>query len=244
MITMAGQKRELPEKLATLSDWLEQGKITRTQYDELLKRLMALEEGSKTRQEALASYPESPHPHLSVGKPPKQKKSANSNLLQYAPGLVVIAVVGYYFFTGPTTSENQIAEAPTQKTVEQVPEFDAQLYRELSTKQAIAVCRATIAVLMGRDVNIIKGHSLGNGVIHTDYKRPDDGKRWQARCKFEGNRVIWASYDAFGPGTGAGRWRNEPEDAMITFSLEDNGIRIAEDFGGADKIIETINVTY
>src|SRR3546814_1611190 len=54
---------------------------------------------------------------------------------------------------------------------------------ELASKYPVQSCKAAIAVIMGRDPKTMNGRKLGDGMIHVSYRRPDDGKRWEARCE-------------------------------------------------------------
>lgn len=52
------------------------------------------------------------------------------------------------------------------------------------------------------------------------YVREDDLQRFVYRCKFNGNRVIWAGY--FDDEGSWGRWRDSPEfdDALTKFEVQ------------------------
>lgn len=85
---------------------------------------------------------------------------------------------------------------------------------DLAPFNAGHLCRATIAVLMGRDVGIIRVDGERAGIANVSYVRPDDGTLWGYRCKLEGNRIIWATID--------GRWRDRSVhswDELIAFGI-------------------------
>src|SRR3546814_6137623 len=64
---------------------------------------------------------------------------------------------------------------------------------------------------------------LGDGMIHVSYRRPDDGKRWEARCEMVGdNQLRWAAFNAFGDGQ-MGRWRSEDR---IDISIADGKMKV------------------
>jgi hypothetical protein len=84
------------------------------------------------------------------------------------------------------------------------------------------ICRATIGAVMGRDPKIIKVSSVDSGIVHVSYSRPDDGTLWEQRCRFEGQKVIWA--------TKAGRWRELPVDEVITYSVTGASLTISQKF--------------
>lgn len=89
----------------------------------------------------------------------------------------------------------------------------------LSAADLGRVCRATIGALNGRDPGIIQVTSVENDMAYVSYVRPDDGKVWKSRCRVDGDRVLWVAMDLSGPGSGPGRWRNDPEDEMITYAI-------------------------
>lgn len=73
----------------------------------------------------------------------------------------------------------------------------------------VQACKATLAVMNSHDAKIFKGYSFDDVTAHVSWVRPDDGKRWQARCEMvDDNHIRWAAFDAFGDGK-QGRWRDE-----------------------------------
>ena len=104
------------------------------------------------------------------------------------------------------------------------------------------VCRAAIAAINGRDPAIIKVDKIEGGIAYVSYKRPDDGKKWKNRCRLEGKKVIWAAVDLDGPGSGPGRWRNDPADEVITYSIDGDSITITQTFSDGSDMSETVQV--
>ncbi|WP_036532487.1 hypothetical protein [Neosynechococcus sphagnicola] len=51
------------------------------------------------------------------------------------------------------------------------------------------ICKAGIAVLMGRNPAIMKVAKTQGNVIHLSYVRQDDRKKFSYRCKVEGSQV-------------------------------------------------------
>lgn len=82
------------------------------------------------------------------------------------------------------------------------------------------ICRATVAAVMGRPPSIVQVDRTIGEVVYVTYLRPDDGTRWNNRCKFEGSKVVWA--------TDVGRWRTHPDEAEITFSANASTLTITE----------------
>lgn len=109
----------------------------------------------------------------------------------------------------------------------------------LSDEQFSFVCRAIIATLMGRELEIISVDDVQNGVagriVYLSYIRPNDGTLWKNRCMLEGGRVIWSTVDAFGPNTGFGRWRNDPVDPILTFTQSGSEVEILESYSDGSQ---------
>lgn len=82
------------------------------------------------------------------------------------------------------------------------------------------ICIAAIALTMSKDVSIATADAAKGGVSHLSYVRKSDGKKWEYRCKLDGNKVIW--------GTKTGRWRTEAYDAKLTFSVKGRKVDILE----------------
>jgi hypothetical protein len=91
----------------------------------------------------------------------------------------------------------------------------------ISAKDMGRVCRASIGAIMGRNPAIISAKIVAEDLVETKYTR-DDGTVWKNQCRFEPGRIVWRTVDAFGPGSGLGRWRDEDE---LLFRIE-SGDRI------------------
>ncbi|MBK6850338.1 MAG: hypothetical protein IPG93_01680 [Burkholderiales bacterium] len=89
------------------------------------------------------------------------------------------------------------------------------------------ICRATIAAVMGRNPSIIKLEGVTGDQINVFYIRSDDGSRWRNRCKIQGPNIVWA--------TSEGRWRNSPEDEVITYSASSSSITIKIKYADGSK---------
>ena len=86
------------------------------------------------------------------------------------------------------------------------------------------ICKAGIATMMGRDPKIMRIARIQEGIVYLSYTRQDDGKDWAYRCKIEGDKVIWSS--------DTGRWMTNSMDSQITFSLNDNMLKVTERLSG------------
>lgn len=93
------------------------------------------------------------------------------------------------------------------------------------------ICAATISTIMGRDVAIIRVTSRNQEVMKTTYIRPNDGSRWSNRCMLEGSRALWATLH--------GRWRNHPEDEVITFDVSNDILTITEKYVDGSSTVKT-----
>lgn len=93
------------------------------------------------------------------------------------------------------------------------------------------ICKAGIAVVMGRVPATMKVDRVRENVVFLSYNRPDDGKRWTYKCKIEGERIIWGADD--------GRWRTHPEDSVISFAIDGSSLVVAERFSDGSSNEET-----
>ena len=96
------------------------------------------------------------------------------------------------------------------------------------------LCKATIAVEMGRKVGNMHTAKPSDGFAHIWYVRSDDGQKFSYRCHIVGNRVVWSTY--FTDTREWGRWRNDYSagDAETTYSISGNTLTITNsDMGSA-----------
>lgn len=86
------------------------------------------------------------------------------------------------------------------------------------------ICRATIAAIMGRDPRIIRVDNVNGEVVYTSYVRPDDGTHWANRCQVDQTTqsIVWAA--------DGGRWRTDPLDERITYSVNGTTLTIVQQF--------------
>lgn len=88
------------------------------------------------------------------------------------------------------------------------------------------LCKAAIAVEMGRDVgNMRADKPLGN-YPKIWYIRKDDGQKFIYRCQVEESRIIWSTY--FTDTKEWGRWRNDYAggDAATTYTVSGDKLTI------------------
>ena len=137
----------------------------------------------------------------------------------------------------PEPSDAETPGAPSSvASVEQSPTKAAV---ELSQKDEGLVCRAAIADLNGHKPAIVKVVSSRPDLVRVRYKRPDDGKLWTNECRFDGDRVIWRTVDAFGSGSGMGRWRESPMDETIRYSMNGSKVTISTSYSDGSGGSET-----
>lgn len=111
--------------------------------------------------------------------------------------------------------------------------FSCGVAGEIGSFSKEQVCKAAVATMMGRDPKIVKVKKTKDGIVYLSYRRPDDGKLWAYRCKFEGDQVIWASDNA----DSLGRWRTHPADEKINYRTSQGGtvLRIEERYGDSSS---------
>lgn len=116
-----------------------------------------------------------------------------------AAGAVFVLGMSSVWLAGAGTDEVETNAAP---------ESMAQTEMLPIGEHSVAACRASLALMNGRDVNIVEGEAIDGGMVHVKWRSPD-GKRWQARCiMVDDHHMHWAAFDAFGRGE-QGRWRTE-----------------------------------
>lgn len=122
------------------------------------------------------------------------------------------------------------------------PAEPEQAVNKLSVADTSRVCRAAIADLNGHQPSLMKGVREDRDGVRIRYARPSDGKVWTNDCRLVGDRVMWRTVDAFGPGSGEGRWRSDPADEGVTFSVAGDEITITTAFPGEAPGSETYRV--
>ncbi|WP_392385381.1 hypothetical protein [Marinomonas primoryensis] len=92
------------------------------------------------------------------------------------------------------------------------------------------LCKATIATTMSRDPSIMKIDAEYEGIVYLSYLSDDLSKKWEFKCKIEGNKSIWASLK--------GRWRDDKLDSKITFKGDDFHLTINEIYPDNSTVIK------
>jgi len=101
------------------------------------------------------------------------------------------------------------------------------------------ICKATIAVEMGRDPGSMKvGKPIGKDAT-VSYVRTDDGQTFNYKCRVTGDTVVWATY--FEDSKSWGRWRNQYAngDAQTTFEAVGSKLVMSNDQSGEQVFDKT-----
>lgn len=175
-------------------------------------------------------------PHC--GATPKKFKPKGIGLREVCIGFVGLMVLrGVLGVVG--SAEESSPKKPTQTATTSVVTTSgssSELLRAVSTissDESVAsttmtlsnatLCKAGIAVVMGRPIESITSVDTGDTVA-LSYTRKSDGTKWDYQCKVKGERLIWAAK--------GGRWRNGPNDNVVTYSIGATNLAISESLNG------------
>ncbi|HIF7009334.1 TPA: hypothetical protein ACX39X_001188, partial [Klebsiella pneumoniae] len=86
------------------------------------------------------------------------------------------------------------------------------------------ICKAASAAMFGRDHKIMQLDKVESGIAYVHYIRQNDGTRWAIKCKLIGDQVMWASDNP----DSTGRWRDDPADSTVKYSIDGKKIIITE----------------
>lgn len=114
---------------------------------------------------------------------------------------------------------------------------DAEPTKPLTPSETASVCKAAIAELFGHSPKIMKAAPQGSGTLRISYKRPDDGKGFKNDCQLQGNRIMWRGVD-ISSGTGPGRWRNHPDDEVLTFKIKGSAVELTTTYSDGSSATE------
>ena len=137
----------------------------------------------------------------------------------------------------PQAEEEVIEPSDTETTSAEIADNST-----LSNTDLGRVCRAAVAELNGRDPASMQVKDNAAGIVRVEYRRPDDNKLWKNDCRVEGDKLIWRGVDAFGHGSGPGRWREDPMDEVITFALDGSNVTINMTFSDGSSGSETYTI--
>lgn len=119
----------------------------------------------------------------------------------------------------PTTSRS--TQAPTEKPLAAPTKKET---IALSDDEYKDICRAAIAALYRKPLDIVKVDKKVGQVAYISYIRSSDGTTWRYKTKIENNNIVWGVTD--------GRWRTHKLDEALTYAYD------------SDRGLITIFVTY
>lgn len=90
----------------------------------------------------------------------------------------------------------------------------------------VDLCKAAIAVEMGRDAKSMKTKTAGD-TPEIFYTRADDGQKFSYRCMLDGDRIVWRTF--LNDEGQWGRWRNGEYDANVTYSVKGDTLHVESD---------------
>jgi len=149
-------------------------------------------------------------------------------------GLIIVSAIALFWVVRRESANRQEPQAQTlQFANETLAAGDSgdETAPAITTPYRVQACKAAIAVIMGRDPATMKGKLVEDEMAHVYYRRPDDGKVWQARCRMLSDTYLeWSAFDAFGDGR-QGRWRTEDK---ISFGVAAGKLTIEVHQSGMD----------
>jgi hypothetical protein len=95
--------------------------------------------------------------------------------------------------------------------------------------KAALICKAGIAKLFQQPVGSMKAAPMAGGIVRVSYRRSSDNTLWKNDCRLEGDRILWRALDV-SPGSGPGRWRDDPADGTVTYKMDGDRIVVTETF--------------
>lgn len=164
-----------------------------------------------------------------------------------SPLLVPLLLIGYCSYRSAESNRADEAQAraeAAQGAVDELASNPAPYQPSkfagppLTDKQRTMVCKAGIAILMGRDPKTMTATPQGGGLTRIQYRRPDDNKLWKTDCRIDGSRFMWRGVDSFGD-DGPGRWRDSADDEVITFAINGKKVTMTETFSDGSVVKET-----
>lgn len=100
------------------------------------------------------------------------------------------------------------------------------------------ICKASTAFIFGHPYKIMKLDSVSGNIAYVHYIRASDESRWAIKCKLDGQRVLWASDNP----DSLGRWRNDPADEVITYSLSGTMLTLKQTYSDGSGEEKTFNI--
>ncbi|QGZ96518.1 hypothetical protein [Terricaulis silvestris] len=217
----------------------------------------AMEKGKCTAcGSAPAAQPMLATGHLSTGVSSPSPVDPTAKLIIVGFGVLLFGVLGAIaYLASPTaTSAIEVEATPMERSVFN-PETSATQVQDdewttltgvSSGAQVGFVCQAVVAALMGHPIEIMHVERVRDNEADVRYNRPSDGMLWRTRCKMENGSVVWRTIDAFGPGSGLGRWRNGPDDSRISVAIarRRDALRVTEEYSDGSRSVHEIDLAF
>lgn len=142
-------------------------------------------------------------------------------------GLIAIAVV-YLSLAGCKNPRQATADAADAGVTTMAASATNPLPVRDAAKAGL-VCKAGIAKLFQQPAASMSAEPLAGGITRVSYRRSSDNTLWKNDCRVDGNRIVWRAVDA-SPGSGPGRWRDDPADGLVTYTLHGERVEVVETF--------------
>jgi len=117
------------------------------------------------------------------------------------------------------------ASAAADAAIANAMRISGEIAAPVDADKVASICKAGIAELFGHPPKIMKAASISDGIVRVSYRRPDDGKLFKNDCQLQGNHIMWRGFD-ISPGSGPGRWRNNPADEVLTFKVKGKTVEL------------------
>lgn len=90
------------------------------------------------------------------------------------------------------------------------------------------LCKAAISVEMSKKPSIMKVRERGD-LVDLQYIRDNDGSKWKFQCKIiNGDQIMWRTAGDDNTPNRIGRWRDDPLDSTIKYSVSGSTLTISE----------------
>jgi len=119
----------------------------------------------------------------------------------------------------------------------------SRLLKEKSSDTSVSVrdeqvCKAAIATMFRKSPSTINVENSSSPYV-LSYVRKPDNSTWKYRCKVQGNEIIWAGWI-----NGSwGRWRDDQNDAEVTYKVDGDQIQISEQYPGSSASTKSYDIS-
>jgi hypothetical protein len=167
---------------------------------------------------------------------PEVQTEGSRPMASRAAALCAVWLFGFMSACGQS-SETSIAS--TNQSKAQPPSSSDELQAaSIPDSDRSDFCRAAVAAVMGREFQRVDFIGPSGEYPVVGYVRANDGKSFRYACKFDGSRVIWASFDANGPGSDLGRWRESAEDEVVSIIVDGSALVVTQSFSDGSSTVK------